>query len=136
MAEDPWLAPKKPALRRVAPLLEVVHIVSVPNGKDGFPGTDPNLGKLGRCAGACRPEMGPNDGMVESAAQILPEEAGVVPRIIRVFGSHAVLDSFYPNGARVAKNYRMDHNGEEHWKSGLELMDDLLRAMPARLVGK
>ena len=71
----------------------------------------------------------------DSAAQILPVEAATPQSIVRVFGSHSVLDSRYPNGSRVACDYRLDARGDAHWKSGRELLDDLLRALPARLAG-
>ena len=135
MGGDPWAGDRLKPLRTLAPHLQAVGFVAIPDGADGYPASDPRMGMLGRLAGTSRRTLGPNDGMVESAAEILPAEAGVPQRIVRVFGSHSVLDSRYADGSRVARDYRLDAKGEAHWKSGRELLDDLLRALPAHMAG-
>ena len=135
MGSDPWAEGRLGTLRAIAPHLEALSVVAVPDGVDGYPTTDPQMRSLSLLAGAGRKEIGPNDGMVETGAQVLPAAAGVRQRIIRVFGSHSVLDSRYADGCRVAHAYRLDAKGDAHWKSGLELLDDLMRAVPRSLAG-
>ncbi len=135
MGGDPWAEGRLGSLRAITPRLEALSIVAVPDGVDGYPTTDPQMRSLSLLAGAGRKEIGPNDGMVETGAQVLPAAAGVRQRIIRVFGSHSVLDSRYADGSRVAHAYRLDAKGDAHWKSGLELLDDLMRAVPRSLAG-
>ena len=48
--------------------------------------------------------------------------------IVRVMGSHALLDGRYLNGGIVSKAF-LKRDGQA-WQGGEELLDDLMRALP------
>jgi hypothetical protein len=71
--------------------------------------------------------------MSESAAQLLPPKENVSKWIVRVKGSHAMLDGRYVNGGVVSRGYQT--GGRKWWHGGDEVMDDLLRALPRSTIG-
>ena len=52
--------------------------------------------------------------------------------IVRVQGSHALLDGHYLNGGTVSKVFLKKNR--DSWRGGEELLDDLLRALPSAWV--
>lgn len=133
-AGDPWRDGAAPDLGREFPRLQAINIVAAPDGKDGFTDVDGKFRMLSKLSTGQWPWLGPVDGLVETAGQVLPPESGVPQHIVRVFGSHAVLDGQYANGSVVSKIYR--EGGENYWMGGEELLDDMMRAIPAKLVWK
>ena len=129
---DPWGNRSPLVLSDHIRRLKCVSFVAVPEGADGQTHADQKFNRLATLAtGQCQ-WMGPVDGLVETAGQVLPPEANVPQHIVRVFGSHAVLDGRYVNGGIVSKGYqKLD---ADYWKGGEELLDDLLRAMPREWV--
>jgi hypothetical protein len=133
LAPDPWATRDDLVLRRVSPRLRAVCVAVIPDGEDGHPSTDLRFRLLSRFAARDNPVCGPGDGLVESAAQVLPASAGVPQEVVRVFGSHAVLDGRYGDGTPVSRRYGSD--GPGHWESGRDLMEALLRALPKSAAG-
>ncbi|MEI6033689.1 MAG: hypothetical protein WCS65_05355 [Verrucomicrobiae bacterium] len=131
--QDPWGRPGSHlVLAGQVPRLQSVSFVAVPEGADGQTHVDRRFSRLGRLATAQWSWLGPVDGLVESAGQVLPVEAHVPQHIVRVFGSHALLDGRYVNGSAVSQVYqRCDAS---YWRGGEELLDDLLRAIPRKWV--
>ena len=133
LAPDPWAELPHLSLRRVAPNLRAVCFAVLPDGPDGHPSTDLKFRLLSRLASRNNPSIGPGDGLVESAAQILPPQARTPQQIIRVFGSHALLDGHFANGTPVAPLY--SSTSPSRWLAGRQLMDVLLRALPRSAAG-
>jgi hypothetical protein len=52
----------------------------------------------------------------------------VEQHLVRVLGSHALLDGRYVNGAKVSTSF-MQKNSDQG-RGGEELLDDLLRSLP------
>ncbi len=127
-APDPWAVGEPLVLTKLLPRLRSVSVVAVPEGADGQTHADGKFNLLARLATSQWQWLGPVDGLVETAGQVLPAEAAVPQHIVRVFGSHAVLDGHYLNGAPVSRIYQK-HDGN-YWQGGAELLDDLLRALP------
>ena len=131
-AGDPWRNGTAPDLGKEFPRLQAINIVASPDGKDGYTEVDGKFRLLSKLSTSQWPWLGPVDGLVETAGQVLPAESGVPQHIVRIRGSHAVLDGFYPNGSVVSKIYRQ--GGENYWMGGEELLDDMMRAIPSGLV--
>jgi hypothetical protein len=64
--------------------------------------------------------------------QVLPDEAGIPQHIVRVRGSHALLDGRYLSGGLVSRKY--SQRGSDFWSGGEEVLDDILRALPIHWV--
>ncbi|MGZ5021414.1 MAG: hypothetical protein ACXWFY_02555 [Chthoniobacterales bacterium] len=133
LAHDPWDAERPRLLRAVARRLSTIEYVAIPEGRDGYTHTNGFFAWVNRSATRAQPSMGPNDGMAESAAQLLPSGERVPKWVVRVAGSHALLDGRYINGNLVSRRYRS--SGPARWTAGEELMDDLLRALPRSAIG-
>ncbi|CAN5907026.1 hypothetical protein BH11VER1_BH11VER1_38000 [soil metagenome] len=134
IADDPWQNPSMPSLREHAPNLKyVINYPALPEGKDGFTHKDWLFHRLARSCECKKRIPGPYDGLVESAASILPPDVEVPQWIVRVRGSHSLLDGEYLNGGTVAPSYYKGEKGRVH--SGIELMDDMLRALPKSALG-
>ncbi len=127
--EDPWAGPHPPRMRALTPNLRMVSLVAIPEGPQGRTEVHPGFGILSFIASEHWRWIGPLDGMTETASQILPEQAGVPQHIVRVMGSHALLDGRYLNGGIVSKAFLKRDSAA--WQGGEELLDDLMRALPS-----
>lgn len=132
LSQDPWSASSSPRLREITPDLRVVSLVAVPDGPSGYPAVHSGFNLLSRLVAAQWRWVGPLDGMTESASQVLPPGSGVEQHLIRVRGSHALLDGRYMNGAEVSRAFRDPETDRS--RGGRELVDDLLRSLPSSWV--
>lgn len=130
---DPWENPDMPSLREHAPYLKCINYPALPEGEDGFTHKDWLFHRLAKSCECKKRRPGPYDGLVESAASILPPNTGVPQWIVRVHGSHSLLDGEYLNGGEVAPSYSKGEKGR--LLSGIELMDDMMRALPKSALG-
>lgn len=128
ISEDPWTQNAKPELRALTPDLKVVSLVAVPEGKRGRTEVHKGFSLLSFLVTTKWRWLGPLDGMTESASQVLPAESGVPQHLVRVLGSHALLDGRYVNGGVVSPRYAAQE--DDFWSGGEELLDDILRALP------
>ena len=128
VSQDPWIQDPAPRLREMAPGLRVVSLVAVPDGAGGHPRPHLGFNLLSRFVSTQWRWVGPLDGMTESASQVLPPGSGVEQHLVRVLGSHALLDGRYVNGAKVSTSF-MQKNSDQG-RGGEELLDDLLRSLP------
>lgn len=134
VAEDPWSRPRsqRPRLRQLAPEMRVVNVVPVPEGKKGIPEAAYRASWLSYFVTSQWRWVGPFDGIAESASHVLPASAEMPQHIIRVLGSHTLLDGRYLNGGTVSKTYQS--SGWGGYRGGEEMLDDLLRAIPRHWV--
>jgi hypothetical protein len=133
LATDPWTLPNGKPLRSIAPRLRTIQFVALPEGIDGQTHVNGFFDWTGYSSTHCQNWIGPCDGMCESAAQLLPPRENVSKWIVRVKGSHALLDGRYLNGGVVSRQYQT--GGRSWWHGGDEVMDDLLRALPRSTIG-
>lgn len=133
LSKDPWSEPGAPSLRSVAPQLRAIEYVAVAEGADGHPHTNGFFHWVSHRSTERQRWMGPVDGMAESAAELLPPKEKIPAWIVRIKGSHALLDGNYLNGGVVSRRFHA--KGDEKWKGGEELMDDFLRALPKSALG-
>ncbi|MEY2497762.1 MAG: hypothetical protein QOD12_1318 [Verrucomicrobiota bacterium] len=133
LSKDPWSEQDAPALRTVAPQLRAIEYVAVAEGADGHPHANGFFHWVSHRSTERQRWMGPVDGMAESAAELLPPREKIPAWIVRIKGSHALLDGHYVNGGVVSRRFHA--KGDEKWKGGEELMDDFLRALPKSMLG-
>ena len=134
LSADPWTTAHPPKMRELTPGLRMVSLVAIPEGAQGRTEVHRGFGILSFIVAEHWRGIGPLDGMTETASQVLPEQAGVPQHIVRVKGSHALLDGHYLNGGTVSKAFLK--RDCEAWQGGEELLDDLLRALPSDWVMK
>ena len=70
---DPWFVEDRKMPAGLAPDFLVINIVVVPEGPEGWAESDSLFKLLGKAGASGRRTVGPCDGLVESAASILPE---------------------------------------------------------------
>jgi hypothetical protein len=128
IAGDPWHLPGNRLPLGTHGHLLCIDMTVLPDGPDGWPTTDPVFRLIGRGAAGDGVRVGPCDGLVESAASVLPADAGLREWIVRIRGSHAMLDGKYRNGLPVAPAYAQ--SGRASLFSGAQLMDDIMRVIP------
>ncbi len=133
LAHDPWESRDVRPLRAVAPRVSTIEYVAIPEGRDGFTHVNGLFGWINRNSTRAQKTIGPSDGMAECAAEILPRSERLRQWIVRVKGSHALLDGRYVNGSLVSRTYR--RRDASQWTSGEEQMDDFMRALPRSAVG-
>jgi hypothetical protein len=133
ISRDPWQSASPPRLRKYAPNLHCISYVSLPEGKDGMTALNPMFAATARCCEDTRRRPGPCDGLVETAAAALPPDCGAPQWIVRVKGSHAVLDGSYLDGTPVAPGYSEEL--ARRIAGGSHLLDSFLRAMPKAVLG-
>lgn len=133
LSKDPWSRQDCPSLRSVAPQLRAIEYVAIAEGADGYPHVNGFFHWVTQRSTQRQRWMGPVDGMAESAAELLPPGERIPSWIVRIKGSHALLDGRYLNGGIVSR--RFHGKGDEKWKGGEELMDDFLRALPKSALG-
>jgi hypothetical protein len=134
LASDPWNEPDTRPLRLIAPRLRTIQFVVLPEGDDGQTHVNHFFDWTGFNATHRQRWMGPCDGMTESATQLFPERENVLQWIVRVKGSHALLDGRYLNSGVVSRRYQA--KGRDWWRGGDEMMDDLMRALPRSTIGR
>lgn len=135
IANDPWVEHDMPDWRSLFPKLTAVHYVAIPDDAKGRPTVPKNYRLFSTLVNHDFRWSGPMDGLVESAAQVFPPGESTPQWIVRVKGSHMILDGVYVEGGRdTSKLGRLDDE-KEGWRGGLEVMDDLLRALPRSAVG-
>lgn len=134
LGQDPWSARGMPRLGEVLPRVTAVHYVAIPEGRDGSTHKHRLFGLISRTVARQTPWIGPNDGLVETAAEILPPQDNTTEWIVRVKSSHTLLDGTYVrDGSVVAPSY---HPPKEGWtRAGDELLWDLMRALPRSVAG-
>lgn len=133
LSTDPWALPGAKPIRSIAPNLRTIQFVALPEGADGQTHVNHFFDWTGYNSTHWQTWMGPCDGMSECGAQLLPPKENVSKWIVRVRGSHALLDGRYLNSGVVSRRYQA--GGRDWWHGGDELMDDLLRALPKSAIG-
>lgn len=122
--ENAWLAQSYPNLTWVS-------LVMVSDGPDGLIGDTPYWppSLLERVYYTSR-LYSPNDGLVESAAAVLPPGTGVPQWVVRGRGAHAVPLGKYPDGTPIAGNTQGDVRDDINPEAGQEMFSALLRSLP------
>lgn len=135
IARSPWRPEDASRMAEGFPNLTWVSLAMVPDGEDGRIAerlwSPPIRKRISRFS----PYFSPADGLVESAASVLPDGVEVPEWIVRGFGSHAIPNARYADGSPVAPRTKVPGDETLNPASGGEIMDAYLRALPRSLVG-
>lgn len=134
ISRSPWENGAASLIGSRFPRATWVSIAMVPDGADGRITErlwSPRVrGRVERTA----PAYSPSDGLVESAASVLPDDVSMPEWIVTGYGSHAMPNGTYRDGTRIAP--RTTRPGRERLRpeSGAEIMSAYLRALPTSLL--
>lgn len=134
VARSPWNGDTASLVAERFPRLTWISIAMVPDGKDGR--ITEHLwapmvrGRIEKTA----PYYSPSDGLVESAASVLPDHVRLPEWVVIGYGSHAMPNGIYRGGGRIAP--QTTHPGREKLRpeTGGEVISAYLRALPQSLL--
>lgn len=134
ISETPWLPERAAEMNRLYPQLTWVSIAMVPDGADGRITEKLWSPYLRRRIEKTAPAYSPADGLVESAASVLPETVRVPEWVIAAYGSHAMPNGAYRDGSRIAPQTTEPSREELEPETGGEVISAYLRALPQSLL--
>jgi hypothetical protein len=126
MAEDPWSGARPSSLPAADHLLWI-HFPMIPESPRGLPEKKGILRITNRYALRADDRIGPHDGLVETAASILPPDTPYKQWIVRALGDHGLIDGNYLGGQPVSEAFA---SGQDNAAAGIEVMGAFLRALP------
>jgi hypothetical protein len=134
VARSPWDDETARLFSSRFPQLTWISIAMVPDGEDGRITEHLWAPLVRNRIEKTMPYYSPSDGLVESAASVLPDAVKVPEWVVIGNGSHAMPNGTYLGGGRIAP--RTTDPGKEKLKpeSGGEIMSAYLRAMPQSLL--
>ena len=131
---SPWKDAPKDFPRKDFPHLTFINLVVLPDGEDGrTTGTvwSPFMNEqIQKTAGW----ESPNDSLVETAAEVLPEWVDTPQWIVRTSGSHAFPKGEFLDGSKVTPHTQPLEDGTLNPECGAEIMNAFLRALPSSLL--
>jgi len=134
VARSPWEEGSGALFSRRFPGTTWISIAMVPDGEDGritehlwAPFVRNRIEKTA-------PYYSPSDGLVETAASILPDTVDLREWIVTGYGSHAMPNGTYRDGSRIAPRTTRPGREKLRPESGGEIISAYLRAMPQSLV--
>jgi hypothetical protein len=134
ISSSAWNRATASGIGRRYPNLTWISIAMIPDGEDAriterlwAPGIRKRIEKTS-------PYFSPVDGLIESAASVLPEDVDVPEWIVAAYGSHAMPNGTYRDGTRIAPQTTVV--GEEKLKpeTGGEVISAYLRAIPRSIL--
>jgi len=134
ISETPWLPARTAEIGGLYPQLTWVSIAMVPDGADGRISERLWSPYLRRRVEKTAPAYSPSDGLVESAASVLPETVRVPEWIVAAYGSHAMPNGTYRDGSRIAPQTTEPGREKLEPETGGEVISAYLRALPQSLL--
>lgn len=132
LARDPWQGSRPAQLSEDFPNLKWISVSMLPEGNDGLvPGNGVML-ELQQALIRHGQVFSPSDGLVESAATILPPGTGISQRIVRGYGPHALALGHFLNGDALAPQ-NLTEKGVDP-AAGAEILSSFMRALGADLL--
>lgn len=134
VARSPWDERTAWLLPGRFPQLTWISIAMAPDGEDGRITEHLWAPMVRSRIERTMPYYSPSDGLVESAASVLPDAVEVPEWVVIGSGSHAMPNGAYLGGGRIAP--RTTRPGKEKLRpeSGGEIMSAYLRALPQSLL--
>lgn len=134
IGETPWVPERAVEMGGLYPRLTWVSIAMVPDGTDGRISEKLWSPYLRRRIEKTAPAYSPSDGLVESAASVLPETVQVPEWIVAAYGSHAMPNGTYRDGSRIAPQTTEPGREKLEPETGGEVISAYLRALPQSLL--
>ncbi len=134
VARSPWQDGDAGRVAAAFPRLNWVSIAMVPDGEDAriterlwSPWVRARVERT-------MPYYSPSDGLLETAASILPDGMDVPQWIVYGYGSHALPNGRYADGGGIAPTTTKPGREKLRKESGGEIMSAYLRALPRSLL--
>jgi hypothetical protein len=134
LSKDPWQGHDPAQMKKDFPSLKWINFPAVPEGDMALTNLSLWSGFMKKPAHEWVKKASPGDGLVESAASILPPGTGMSEMIIPVFGPHAMALGRYEDGTRVAPIAMKGLTDRVNPEAGPEILDAYFRALPATLL--
>lgn len=134
LSRDPWKGHDPARVKELFPALKWLSFPSIPEAKVAL--TDLSLwaGFLRTPVHSWSHIASPSDGLVETAASILPPDTGLTEIIIPIHGPHEMALGSYAPGVRIAPISQADIYDAVNPESGPEILSALFRALPKELI--
>jgi hypothetical protein len=134
VAHTPWRPATAGKMGELFPNLTWVSVAMVPDGPDGTISERLWAPKIRNRIQKTSPYYSPTDGLVETAAAVLPDQVTVSEWIVLALGSHALPNGHYLDGSRIAPLTTAPGEEDLRAESGGEVMSAYLRALPRSLL--
>jgi hypothetical protein len=139
LSKSYWYEGNRRKVSKLFPNMKWLSVVALPEGLDGLTHVARSSATiLNAGTNAEYKHIGPTDGMVESAAQILPNGTGIEEYIIPVFGPHGMSKARLSDGTPLSNLSIDSKNGltskEPNPKSGAEMIELFFRVIPKDLM--
>ncbi len=134
VANSPWKDVPADFPLAQFPNLTFINLVVLPDGEDGRPTGTVWSAFMGKQLQKTAGWESPNDSLVESAAEVLPEFIDAPQWIVRTSGSHAFPKGTFLDGSKVCPNTLPLEDGTLNPECGAEIMNAFLRALPSSLL--
>lgn len=136
LSVDPWRGHDPQKIKRLFPALKWMSFPSLPEAKTAL--TDLSLwaGFLRSPVHSWTTIASPSDGLVETAASVLPPDTGLHEIIIPIHGPHEMALGSYAPGVRLAPLAQGDIYDQVIPDAGPEILSALFRALPKSLINE
>jgi hypothetical protein len=134
IARSPWEEGVAERIGSRFPEMTWVSIAMVPDGEDGRISERLWSPWVRRRVEKTAPYYSPSDGLVESAASLLPDSVDLPEWVVVGYGSHAMPNGTYRDGTRIAPRTTLPGQEKLRPESGAEIMSAYLRALPTSLL--
>jgi|APTNR8051073442_1049403.scaffolds.fasta_scaffold21453_1 hypothetical protein len=134
IARSPWEEGVAERIGSRFPEMTWVSIAMVPDGEDGRISERLWSPWVRQRVERTAPYYSPSDGLVESAASVLPDSVSLPEWVVVGYGSHAMPNGTYRDGTRIAPQTTRPGREKLRPESGAEIMSAYLRALPTSLL--
>ncbi len=127
---DPWAGHNPKEVKALFPNLRWLSLPSLPEGDDGLTHMALWEGFLKVPTYRWNKQGSPMDGLVESAASVLPPGTGIEETIVPIFGPHAMALGSYSADLRIAPTTMKGISDRVVPAAGTEILSAVFRALP------
>lgn len=134
LSKNPWKYHDVKNVHKFFPKMKWLSMPAIPEGADGLTNLSLWEGFLKKPTYRWKNKASPMDGLVESAASILPPDTGITEYIIPIYGPHAMALGSYTPSLRVAPYSMGDIKDKVKPEAGAEMLSAMFRALPQSLI--
>ena len=134
LSHNPWQGHDPKSIKRLFTNMKWLSLPAVPEGPEGVTHLSMWEGFLKTPSYRWNEKASPMDGLVESAASVLPPDTGLTEYIVPVYGPHAIALGSYTGSLRVAPEAMGDITDRVVPEAGAEMLSALFRALPIELI--
>jgi hypothetical protein len=132
LASGPWANTNPRTLGALYPNMNWLTFSMLPEGPDGHLKVSAKADFIRESVTAIEENISPGDGLMESAATLLPPGSGVPQHVVRGFGPHTLALGRFFDGTPISK--LQNAQAPVKPEAGAEILDSFLRAMPKSLI--